>query len=221
MMTHSRLDSELSLIPPRRMGRLLANARYRARMSAPAAAFASYGRFDTLEIRRIEEGDLPVSDDDIQMFASIYRLNVDGIVPPRMELAIDRSEGWIRVGGRVQPLSSTSDDRSVLIRYLAIVYELRGVRPGYLIVPRDNDLRVIGALFNRTPTEVRLHLETIMRRDRHEITDVHDRLRERLTVPSIGVLVGFTRIGALLLEESARPEGPELQRIPEIEPTPY
>ena len=107
-----------------------------------------------------------------------------------------------------------------MIRYLALVYEMRNVRTGHLIVPRSNDLRVLGALFDRTPTEVRLRLETLMRRDRDQIADVRDRLRERLTVPSIGMLVGLTRIGALLLEQNDRPLEPELQRIPEMEPTP-
>ena len=217
-MTLSRFDADLSLVPPKRMGRLLANARYRSGVSTTAAAFASYGRFDVLDIRRIEEGDLVVSDDDIQMFAGIYRMDVDRIVPARMELAIDRGEGWVRVGNRVQSVAPASGDRAVLIRYLALIYELRNVRPGHLIVPRENDLRVLGALFARTPSEMRLRLEVLMRRDRAEVADVQDRLRDRLSVPSIGMLVGLTRIGALLLEQSSRPDDSLLVRIPEIEP---
>ena len=217
-MTISRLDADLSLVPPRRMGRLLANARNRAGVSVPAAAFASYGRFDVIDIRRIEDGDLTVSDEDFHMFAGIYHMEVDRILPARMELSIDRSEGWIRVGNRVQAVAPASDDRAVLIRYLALIYSMRGVRPGHLIVPRTNDLRVLGALFARTPNEMRLRLEALMRRDRAEITDVHNRLRERLSVPSIGMLVGLTRLGALLLEESVREDESLLVRIPEMEP---
>ena len=209
--------AELSLVPPRRMGRLLASARSRKGLSIPAAAFATYGRFDALDLRVVEAGDIAVSDEDVRMFCDIYGLDLQGLMPSRMELVIDRSEGWIRTGATQRTVSRNADDQGILIRYLALVYELRGIKPGRLIVPRARDLQVLGALFRRNPDEVRLRLESLMREAREEIAAVSARLHERVAVPRIGVMVGFTGIGALLLEERADDViDLDLPRIPEI-----
>ena len=151
------------------------------------------------------------------MFCDIYGLQLDGLMPSRMELVIDRSEGWIRTGSAQRTVSRNADDQGILIRYLALVYELRCIKPGRLIVPRSRDLQVLGALFRRSPDEVRLRLESLMREAREEIAAVSARLHDRVAVPHIGVMVGLTGIGALLLEERVDDViDLDLPRIPEI-----
>jgi len=90
----------------------------------------------------------------------------------------------------------------VLAKYLALVYELRGLQAGAALKIRDLDLDVLANALALRPRDVQQRLHTLMRGDSEPIDGARRRLRARVVVPMAGILVAMTAVGALLFERA-------------------
>ena len=166
----------------------------------PGDALAALGnRVSVVQIEAHERGELWLDDQDVRILVSLYGLQLDALVPQRVRLVIDREEGMIGIGTARHPISPTMGDDEILIRYLALVYLLRDVKPGRFFVPRTNDLFLLGEALERSPDVVRRELEGHMSGSKDGIDTTSKSVLQRLSAPGLGLLVGLTSIGALLL----------------------
>lgn len=197
---------DLSLVPPRRLGVLVGDARVRQHLTIEQVASRSQGRLSVHEVKLLEAGRLAVDDTDVRLLAELLGLPLGHLIPQRTELVIDRTEGRVIAGdsvGRFVPMA-TADE--VAHRYLALVRALRveGPMDDSLVVPvRSADLNVLAEALFRSEVEVRALLDTCLNDAAAEIRAMSTRSSRRPFMPGLGLLVAFTSMGALLLVPSA------------------
>lgn len=196
----SAFPAGVSLLPPRRLGRLLGHARARLGMALPSVSLALRGRMSPAAIRDLELGKARTTDEEVEALCAIYGISLGNLIPQRMRLILDREEGLIRAGDLEWDISTAFDERDLLLRYLALIYELRGVKTGRLIIPREDDLVTLSQTLERTPNSIRLSIEQLMRMARGELDGLREELTAKPTRNDLGVLVYETERGALLLE---------------------
>lgn len=187
------------LLPPRRLGALLQRTRIQAGWSVDDVVAALRGRVEGAALAAIEAGERFADDRLVRMLAALYGVTVEALVPQRARLVIDPDEGVLRTGRHEAALGADRAPRDVLVRYLAFVYAMRGFKPGRFLVPRADDLEVLGAYLQRSPDEVRRELEDLMANARDEVADLSSSFRSRAVLPGVGFLVGLSAVGALLL----------------------
>lgn len=198
-MGTASLSSLDTLVPPARLANLLVDARSAGGWSLEEMETRARGAFSIGDLRMFEAGAQAMSDDQLRELARLYRVDLSKVTPCRSRLEIDLTEGRLLIGDAKKTFKPELDDREVMIRYLALVYQLREMKPGALITPRDADLLVLGDAFSCDPSDVRDELVGLMRGATKEILAQHGRNRKRWIVPSIGVLVALTAAGGLLL----------------------
>ena len=191
------------LVPPARFAAALAAARERQELTLSDIELRAKGAFSLGELRQIEAGELALRDPDLRVLAGVYGIDLANVVPGRATLIIDRHEGLVAVGDSVGKFKPESDDRKIMLRYLALVYRIRNATPGKPISSRDDDLEVLAAVFGTTPSQVRTELEALMLIAAPEIRFQYGAFRNRLIVPALGVLVALTAAGGLLLTSGA------------------
>src|SRR4051794_9619823 len=89
-----------SLIPPRRLGALLSDARSARGHTLEDLVARSAGKFTLTTLSSIERGSREVSDDDARALADIYGLTATSFVPPRSRLIVDLQEGTLSIDDR-------------------------------------------------------------------------------------------------------------------------
>jgi hypothetical protein len=198
-MTTLCVGSPLALLPPRRLGALLQQTRTAAGWTPDDVVGAMRGRLDVNELAAVEAGEQFADDNLVRLLAALYGVALEAIVPQRARLVIDPDEGVLHVGSRRVLLGPTVTPREVLVRYLALVYTMRGIKPGRFLVPRAADLDVLGTYLDRDPDSLRRELEDLMASSRDELTGQSSTLRARAVLPGVGLMVGLSAIGALLL----------------------
>lgn len=187
------------LVPPRRLGELLAHRRAEMHQSIAELEHRSFGRFSAGDLALFEAGDASPTDEQLRHLAAIYGLDLSAITPQRAFLELDLTEGLVSIGGEEERFSPEQDDREILLRYLAIVYRMRAINPGVVVPARNDDLATLALVFSTTPAEMRATLESLMLGERSELRRRHADLKRRVVVPGIGVLVALTTVGGLLL----------------------
>jgi hypothetical protein len=193
------------LVPPARLAASLTEARTMQNLTLSDMEIRARGAFSLGELAQIEAGQLALRDPDLRVLASVYGIDLAKLVPGRACLVIDREEGRLDVGGSHGKFSPHADDRKIMLRYLALVYRIRNATPGKPISSRDDDLAVLATVFGTTPEDVRQELEALMSLAAPEIRFQYGAFRNRLVVPTLGVLVALTAAGGLLLTSSAAP----------------
>ena len=203
-MTTLSAAQPIGLLPPRGLGTLLRNSRLAAHLTPDDVSAALGHRLSSQEVAAHEQGTVVLADDDVRLLASLYGLRLDAIWPQRARLVIDRSEGVLSLGPHTERISENFNAEEVLIRYLALVYLLRGLKPGRFLVPRADDLIVLGDVLETTTNGVRRDLEGLMSGARTEIAGTSRLFGRRLAAPGLGLLVALTSASALLF----MPSGP-------------
>lgn len=198
-MQTEELPSEL-LLPPKRLGSLLAEARLAGGYSLVEAADQLSDAWSPVELLEVETGLRPVLDPDLEVLTDLYGIPTTSLIPERSRLVIDLDEGVLGVGSqRVVLGGETAQEREVLEQYLAMVYTMRDLRPGLSVPLRTPDLEVLSTALQR-PTE---QLETELRQMMIDAGAVVEprmrRLRGRLLIPAVGLIVAATTAGVLLL----------------------
>jgi len=208
---HSRPDGlsdweRGSLIPPRRLGALLSDARARRGFTLEDLAERSNGRFSLAALSSIERGTRDVSDEDAAKLASIYELEATSLVPPRSKLIVDLNEGLLAVDDRSLRVGRSSPSRDeVLSRYLTLVYSMRRLEPGAPMTLRVDDLDVLGRALRVGSHTLEADLESLMAHPDQLLGWRSRLLKRRVLIPAAGVMVALLGVGALILVQGPQP----------------
>ena len=128
--------SPATLVPPVLLGRLLHDARMAHDESLPDLVQRCGYAYEDDFFAGVEAGRVPLDDTLVRWLAALYDVRVDQLVPTRSQLVIDVDEGWVSIGERRQLVAPSGPD-DVLTKYLALVYELRGLPVGSALRLRD------------------------------------------------------------------------------------
>ncbi len=186
-----------SLVPAARLGALLTEQRTDRGLTVEELCIASALPFSPDEIRRIEQGQLTLTDDQVTRLMRAYGVSPGELVPDRSELVIDLNHGALFAGQRTRILPREASFDDVLERYLSLLYLMRGLEPGRRLSLRDHDLEVLAEALERNLAEIEGRLFDLMLDD--ESAPWFGRWRHRLAVPAAGILVGLTTVGSLVL----------------------
>ena len=204
------MSGDLSLVPPARLGALLTHERTTRGLTVddlerlPAVGFAAD------ELRQIEQGQLSLSDDQINRLMIAYGVGSGALVPERSELVVDLHHGALFAGSKTRVLPKEADLDDILGRYLSLLYLMRDMGPGRELALRGRDLEVLSQALARSVDELEQRLAELMLPN--QALPWFDRLRHRLGVPAAGLLVGLTSVGSLVLiqfPKGERPSTPE------------
>ncbi len=192
------------LVPPRRLGSLLSEARVSRGYSLEDAASRLGGRLSSVALLEAETGHRRLEDRDLAAVAELYGIETSDLVPARSELVIDLNEGMISAGAeaRISVVADPEEREQVLARYLTLVYSMRRTPPGTSIPLRVGDLVVLADTLGITVEEVSAELRSMMTPEAAAARLVerrHRGLRGRVLVPAIGVVVAVTAVGTLIL----------------------
>lgn len=199
------------LVPPKRLGNLLAAARLAGGYTLEEAAQSLGGGWDTLTLLEAETGRRPLVDTEVEQLTGLYDIPTATLIPERSRLVLDISEGTLAMGGEVVRFEqSQAQRRDVLGRYLAMVYTMRDIRPGTPVPLRLPDLDVLESVFGAPRRELEDELREMMTDPTGSVGQRARRLRGRVLVPVIGVVVAATTVGTLLLvsNDSSAADGP-------------
>lgn len=187
-----------TLVPPRRLGTLLAETRHAAGRSLPDLVARAGGRFTEDELRRIEDGSRPLEDDEVRALTALYGVDAGELVPERSHLVIDLDEAAIVAGDHRELLRAPTADE-VLATYLSLLYTMRHTAPGSQVDLRANDLDVLSRALGAPVAEVEARLVALMATPAREVTRRSALLRSRVVVPLAGIVIGVTAAGAVVL----------------------
>ncbi len=194
-----------TLVPPRRLGALLRQARVAAGMDLIDLAGAT--PLSVVDLDDLEHGRRMVDDDVLRDLIQLYGVEDAGIVPERSQLVIDLDEGRIAVNRADINIDEVTGPDAVLARYLALVYRLRDLPLGTPIPLRDVDLEILSTALHLETVEVETRLRRLMA-DEDEVALDQKRIRRRLLLPLVGVVIAASSAGVLVLvaENSPQPE---------------
>lgn len=195
-----------TLVPPRRLGKLLGDARARRGVTLEEAAAMCNGKFSLSTLSSIERGSRPVSDHEARVLAEVYGLESASLVPPRSKLVVDLGEGVLAVDDRTARIGRSAPARDeVLARYLTMVYSMRGEEPGTPLVLRVDDLDVLGRALRIGSQTLAADLDALMANPRDLLGWRSRVLKRRVLIPAAGVLVALMGVGALVLVQGQQP----------------
>jgi hypothetical protein len=190
--------ADVALVPPRRLGLLLIDARQRADRSLPELAARSGGRFSVRDLLAIEAGDRELFDADLRTVAALYDLDPGELVPERSRLVIDLDDRRIAAGSHQQPIKAPTADE-VLATYLSLVYLMRNSTPGTPLPLRQTDVDVLSRALEIASADVETRLLDLMADPDRAVTRRHSIWRSRFLLPVAGVVVAATAIGTVVL----------------------
>jgi transcriptional regulator with XRE-family HTH domain len=192
-----------NVVPPRRLGELLAAARS-TRGTSIEVLTEQLGAEDVhVDLRQVEAGEVTLDDSQLAHVARAYGVETSSLIPSRSRLVVDLSEGVIQ-DERTQAAFQVAPDRDeTLRRYLALVYEMRRQPPGSDLSLRDEDMDVLAEVFDTRAVEIEGDLRRLIAGGTPAIEAERSRLSRRVLVPAIGVLVALTAAGAVVFVQSS------------------
>lgn len=189
------VPADLTLVPPLRLGDLLAAHRLRDARALDEVAASS--PFTRAELVLVEAGRRLLTDDEIAAVVSAYGLGPTEVLPQRVALEVDRREGELRIGSAARPLDPAADVDQVLARYLSLLEVVRGVELQTTSPLRAPDMAILSDALETSVREIEQRLAALLLPGARD--DVRQSLLGRLAVPAAGFLVGLTAVGALVL----------------------
>jgi hypothetical protein len=136
-----------SFVPTARLAQLLIVARGGMGISLDEMSQRFGERFTVFQLMQLEAATLAINDDDLRAIARAYGLDYTLFAPARGLLRIDLTAMTISIGETESAFEPGSNSTEVLIRYLALLYNLRQANPGEPIVLRDPDLYELAKSF--------------------------------------------------------------------------
>lgn len=121
--------------------------------------------------------------------------------PGRTELVIDLDTGTISAGPHTGQVGNAGDTDAVLVGYLDLVYEMRGLEPGAHVPIRQLDLDVLSTALGAATGELEDRLDAFM------VVDAASGSRRwvRIIVPAAAA--GVLAIGAVALLQTSSGDG--------------
>lgn len=208
-----------ALVPPRRLGRLLSEARSAQGLTLEDLAGRSAGRFSLAALSSIERGSREITDDEARVLSSVYGIESTALVPPRSQLIVDLDEGLLSVEDRRAQLPRLVHSRDeVLTRYLTMVYSMRQLPPGAPLTLRVDDLDVLGEALRVGSGQLTADLEALMANPADLLHHRSRSLRRRVLLPAAGIMVALVGVGALVLVQGqgsadAIPTAPRIEAV--------
>ena len=198
------MTDDLPLVPPARLGALLTDQRTRRGLTLDELVVATEVPFSADELRRIEQGQMALTDDQVHRLMHAYEAQSGPVIPERSELVVDLDHGALLAGRktRILPEDATFDD--ILGRYLSLLYLMRGIEPGRKLALRGDDLEVLSDALERNIAEIEGRLFDLMMPG--EVGPWLSRVRHRLAIPAAGILVGLTTVGSLVFVQFPKGE---------------
>ena len=187
------------LVPPKRLGMLLAQARLSRGLSLAEASAELGGDWSSFDLLEVETGRRPVFDPELEVLTGLYHIPTTSLVPDRSFLIIDLNEGTLGVGAHQTSFDEGAQRQDVLTRYLTLVYAMRDLPPGTPVPLRDPDLAVLADSMSVPVDQVGSELQVLMDASGEVFTPRLERLRHRILIPAIGIVVAATAVGVLLL----------------------
>lgn len=187
-----------SLIPTARFGALLFRERSRTSMSLSELSRATGGRFLPDRLLRVERGEVCLDDADVEILCGAYGVEFGPWRPTgKPRLVLDRSSVSDFLDRSARAELDELDPEAFADRFCAVAllvgFDLTG--DGFGLEPLAEALD-LGAL--DTWRLVRRRLQETA----GELGEIVGRLRRQPTVPAVGVLVGESRNGALVIASS-------------------
>ena len=211
------------LVPPRRLGRLLAEARLERGMTVADVCEEIGGALDEVELLEVETGRRALGDQDLKTLTELYGLKTSSMVPSRSRLVIDLEEGVIEADGTTAQLpddDGPAGREDVLSKYLALVYSMRDQEPGSTITLRLGDLDVLAKALDSDRRTIEDELVALMVASPEPVKKRFRLLRGRTVVPVVGVLVATTAAGALVLTDAKESSAAEVDPTAVEQPAP-
>jgi transcriptional regulator with XRE-family HTH domain len=185
-----------SLVPPRRLGALLRNARQGAGQELRELTVSS--GLSVVELDDIEHGRRDLDEATLTALLASYGVDDATLVPARSQLVIDLDEGRIAVNHDGVEVDSSYGPDAILTRYLSLVYRLRELPVGSSLPLRDVDIDVLSTSLSLASLDVEHRLERLIGSTEDVIADQR-RIRRQLVLPLVGVVIAATAVGTLLL----------------------
>lgn len=189
-----------SLIPPRRLGSLLREARASQGRSLTDLTTAS--GLSLVELDDIEHGRRDLDETTLGALITAYGVEGADLVPARAQLVIDLDDGRIAVNRTDVDVDPASGPDAVLTRYLALVYRLRDLPPGTRIPLREIDVDVLATALSLPAEDITTRLERLVDSESAVERD-QQRIRRQLLLPLVGVVIAATTVGTLVLVADA------------------
>lgn len=181
---HDPFTLPLTFVPPRRLGELLAAHRAADGRTIADVTAASRGHLSVRDVRRLERTGV-VPDAGLAVVAAAYGIDPGRLVPTRSAVEVAVDGRWVSADRLEEPwLIDVAPEHdpadAVVLRFLALVYALRGREPGDELVLRDADLSTLAARLGVDPPEVIARAATLARDQRDELRRLTAEARRRL-----------------------------------------
>lgn len=202
-----------TLVPPRRLGTLLRQAREASGRELTDLTVRS--RLSVVELDDIEHGRRQLDEATMQALVEAYGIDASSLVPARSQLTIDLDDGRVAIEKSDIDVDASYGADAVLIRYLALVYRLRDLPLGTRLPLRDIDIEVLSGALSLGSGDVESRLYRLMSAG-SDIAADQRRIRRQLLMPLVGVIVAATGVGTLVLvagEPNTPPEGPDVVEV--------
>jgi transcriptional regulator with XRE-family HTH domain len=186
------------LVPPVRLGRLLAETREASGESIDELARRSGMLADPAFLDAIETGHAELDEPTVRWVTALYGVRAEQLVPQRTRLVIDLTEGTVGAGELRLRFEEPTGDQ-VLVNYLALVYAMRNVTVGTPVPMRKEDVVILGEALQQRPRDLEADLRRLMHGAVPHVDGRSRAFRRRLIVPLAGILVAATSVGGLLL----------------------
>ena len=190
-----------TLVPPNRLGQLLAEARLGKGADLAELAERSDGDFTIGELSDLEAGHRLLDEQLVRDVTTLYEIGCGTIIPQRAELTIDLDKNFVSASGTAVPLDNSARDH-ILDRYLSLLYLLRNRDPGTEIPLRNEDLAILAASLAERSELIEEQLLSAMMPEDEAVNRLTTWFRTRLWVPGAGALVGAVSVGTLVIVTS-------------------
>jgi transcriptional regulator with XRE-family HTH domain len=203
------MTSDLSLVPPARLGDLLAAHRLTRGQSLDQLAASSGIAAERLAAA--EAGDSPLADSDVIELLAAYGAPGSALVPTRIALVVDRDRRTLLVGRAARSYRRGAELDEVLARYLTLLEVVRrvGLQPSSPL--RRLDVAVLADALEITLADVEQRLARLLLPGGRD--GVERSLVGRLVVPAAGVTVGLTAVGILVFAPLPGGQRPTLVEV--------
>ena len=158
-----------SYLPTTHLAELLTSARGNAGFSLEEMTDRFDGRFSVFDLMQLEAAMLRTTDDDLRAIAKAYGLDYSLFAPTRGLLRLDLAKSTISIGAYESTFGAGASSTDVLLRYLALLYNMRAIKPGESLVLRNPDLNVLAETFGSTVLQVEHALVHLMTNNASEI----------------------------------------------------
>lgn len=194
------MTASLDIVPPRRLGMLLAGAR--AERGLTVAQVAARTGVAEPDLVSLEAGALSADAVPFDEVLAGYGTSVEELVPTRRQVLLDLEQGELLVADEATAFDGVPTPDDVLGAYLSLVYSLRHAAPGSPLVLRGFDVAVLARVLDLSEREVETRLVGLMQEPTEEIGRLTRLLRSRLAVPIAGAVVIATALGTVLVLRS-------------------